>query len=94
LAVLVLPILFLLLLQPPLLLPFINLVSLTCAAVVALAAWWTSSERNSAYVNLWDLSGAYAFTGLAAAMLSEPQQVMEYCAGATDVSNAFENVER
>ena len=94
LAVLVSPILFLLLLRPPLLLPLISLVLLTCAAVFALAAWWTSSQRNSAYINLWDLSGAYAFTGFAAAMLSEPQQVMEFFAGPADVSNPFESVER
>lgn len=89
LAVVVLPFLLLLFAGPPLLLPLISVVSLTCAAVVALAAWWTSSKRNSARINLWDLSGAYAFTGFAAAMLSEPQQVMEFWAGSADAFSPF-----
>jgi hypothetical protein len=85
LAVLVSPTVFFLLARPPLLLPWISVVSLTCAAVVAFVAWWTSSERNSARVNLWDLSGAYAFTGFAAAMLSEPQQVVEFFVGHLEI---------
>jgi hypothetical protein len=92
LAAVVSPILLLVLARPPLLLPLISLVSLTCAAVAAVAAWWTSSERNSARINLWDLSGAYAFTGFAAAMISEPQQVIEFWAGPADVSIPLEKL--
>jgi hypothetical protein len=90
LAVLVLPILLLLLARPPLLLPLISAVSLTCAAVAALAAWWRSSGRNGPHFNLWDLSGAYAFTGFAAAMLSEPQQVVEFWNASVGISNPLE----
>ena len=92
LAAVVSPILLLVLARPPLLLPLISLVSLTCAAVAAVAAWWTSSARNSPQINLWDLSGAYAFTGFAAAMISDPQQVMEFWAGAAGVSIPLENL--
>jgi hypothetical protein len=92
LAVLVLPTLLLLLARPPRVLPLISVISLTCAAVAALAAWWRSSERNGARFNLWDLSGAYAFTGFAAAMLSEPQQVIEFWSASPEVPKPFEEV--
>jgi hypothetical protein len=92
LAAVISPIVILLLARPPLLLPLISLVLLTCAAVVAFAAWWTSSERYSARINLWDLSGAYAFTGFAAAMLSEPQQVMEFWAGPPEVPTSLDKL--
>ena len=93
LAAVVAPIVLLVLARPPLLLPLISLVSLMCAAVAAVAAWLTSSKRNSARINLWDLSGAYAFTGFAAAMISEPQQVMEFWTGPADASIPLEKLE-
>ena len=69
---------FLLFVKAPLVLPSISVVALASAAIVALAAWCTSADRNSAGISLWDVSGAYAFIGFAAGMLSDPQQVVEF----------------
>ena len=69
---------FLLLTRTPLLLPSMSLVALAISAIVALAAWCSSSDRHGAGLTLWDVSGAYAFIGFAAGMLSDPQQVLEF----------------
>jgi hypothetical protein len=61
-----------------LLLPLMSLIALVSAAVIALAAWCLSSNRHSAGITLWDVSGAYAFIGFAAGMLSDPRQVLEF----------------
>lgn len=71
------PIVFLFLVQPPLVLPSMSAFALVSAAVVALVAWCLSSKRQSKGITLWDVSGAYAFIGFAAGMFSDPQQVME-----------------
>jgi hypothetical protein len=68
---------FLLLTRTPLL-PSMSLVALAISAIVALAAWCLSSDRHGAGITLWDVSGAYAFIGSAAGMLSDPQQVLEF----------------
>ena len=69
---------FLLLARTPLLLPLMSLIALAVSAIVALAAWCLSSDRHGAGITLWDVSGAYAFIGFAAGMLSDPQQVLEF----------------
>jgi hypothetical protein len=73
-------IVILLVVRTPLVLPSLSLISIASAAMVALLAWCTSSERDCDRVTLWDVSGAYAFIGFAAGMLSEPEQVMEFLA--------------
>ena len=78
LALVVPPTCFSLLARTSLLLPLTSLIALASAAVIALAAWCLSSSRQSAGITLWDVSGAYAFVGFAAAMLSDPQQVLEF----------------
>jgi hypothetical protein len=55
-----------------------SLIALAISAIAALAAWWLSSDRHGAGITLWDISGAYAFIGFAAGMLSEPQQMLEF----------------
>ena len=77
LAVTVPPTGFLVVAQTPLFLPLMSLVALASAAAVALAAWSLSTDRHGAGITLWDVSGAYAFIGFAAGMLSDPQQVLE-----------------
>jgi hypothetical protein len=72
---------FFLFVRVPLVLPSISVVALAGAAFVALAAWGMPSDRNSTGVSLWDVSGAYAFIGFAAGMLSDPQQVVEFWSG-------------
>ena len=78
LALAVPPICFSLLARTSLLLPLMSLIALVSAAVIALAAWCLSSNRHSAGITLWDVSGAYAFIGFAAGMLSDPRQVLEF----------------
>jgi hypothetical protein len=78
LAVTIPPTGFLLLTRTPLLLPSMSLVALAISVIVALAAWCLSSDRHGAGLTLWDVSGAYAFIGFAAGMLSDPQQVLEF----------------
>lgn len=72
------PICFSLLAKTSPLLPLMSLIALVSAAVIALAAWCLSSDRHSAGITLWDVSGAYAFIGFAAGMLSDPRQVLEF----------------
>ena len=67
----------LLLARPPLVLPTISLVALAGAALIALAAWWTSSDPNSSAISLWDVCGAYAFIGFAAGAMSDPNELVE-----------------
>jgi hypothetical protein len=55
-----------------------SLMALAISAIAALAAWCSSSDRHGAGITLWDVSGAYAFIGFAAGMLSDPQQVLEF----------------
>ena len=78
LAVTVPPTDFLLLARTPLFTPSMSLIALTISAIVAPAAWCLSSDRHGAGITLWDVSGAYAFIGFAAGMLSDPQQVLEF----------------
>ena len=77
-AVAIPPIAFLFLVRPPLVLPSISVVALASAAIVALVAWCMSSKRQGRGITLWDVSGAYAFIGFAAGMLSDPHQVVEF----------------
>jgi len=67
----------------PLILPIISIICLATAAAVALAAWQTRARRQSESVTLWDVAGAMAFVGFAAAMLSKPENVLYAFAGAT-----------
>ena len=76
--VMLLPTGFLLLARTPLLLPSMSLIALAISAIAALAAWCSSSDRHGDGITLWDISGAYAFIGFAAGMLSDPQQVLEF----------------
>ena len=71
------PLLSALLFKPPFVLPSMSLISLTLAGVIALPAWARANKQDQARITLWDLSGLYAFLGFAAAMLSDPEHVME-----------------
>ena len=46
------------------------------AAIAAFAAWWVGARRHRDTVTLWDLAGACALIGCAAAMLSEPAAIL------------------
>jgi len=67
---------------PPLILPVISLVCLAAAVGTAVFAWRTHAEPQSTTVTSWDVAGAFAFAGFAAAMLSKPENVVYALAGA------------
>jgi hypothetical protein len=78
LAAVAVPLMILLLVvETPLVLALTSVVALASAAAIALTAWCVSADRNSPEISLWDVSGAYAFIGFAAGMLSDPHQVVE-----------------
>lgn len=66
------------LLDPALLLPVLSIVLFVGAAVAVIVARWVHSERNSGYVTLWDIAGAFTLMGCAAAIFSEPDQVAHF----------------
>ncbi len=70
----------LLLARPPAVLPTISVVALASAAMIALAAWWASSYRNSSGISLWDAAAAYAFIGFAAGAMSDPNELVRFFA--------------
>lgn len=78
----------LLVIGTPLILPSLSVISLASAGLVALAALWTAPNRECAHITLWDVSGAYAFVGFAAGMLSEPEHVMQFVALPANVHEA------
>jgi hypothetical protein len=67
----------LLLLKPPLVLASLSAFSLASAALVAFVAWGAASQRDCAHVTLWDVSGVYTCVGVAAAILSDPERMIE-----------------
>lgn len=66
------------LLDPALLLPVLSIVLFVGAAVAVIVARWVHAERNSGYVTLWDIAGAFTLMGCAAAIFSEPDQVAQF----------------
>lgn len=62
-------------LPSPLVLPALSLALLAGAALVALLAWRRPRPHRS-LLGYWDLAGALTFIGIAAALLSEPDQVL------------------
>jgi hypothetical protein len=71
------------LLPRPLVLPVLALIAIAGAATVSLIAWERGSVRHSPTVTAWDIAGALAFIGFAAAMLSDPEQVIDLTETAT-----------
>ena len=60
----------------PLILPILSLVALAVAALAALIAWASSPRRGEDTITAWDVAGAFALIGCGAAMLSEPENVL------------------
>jgi hypothetical protein len=58
-------------------LPLISLAAVALAAITALVAWVRRAKRHGDRVTMWDVSGALAFIGCAAAMLSRPDNVLQ-----------------
>jgi hypothetical protein len=64
------------LIPAPLVLPVFSLAFLGLSALVALFAWRTGAVSRSPTVTRWDVAGAFAFVGFAAAILSKPENVL------------------
>jgi hypothetical protein len=60
-----------------LLLPALGLFAMTSAATAAAYAWCTGAPRRGSGVTAWDVSGACVLAGIAAGMLSEPENVVQ-----------------
>ena len=60
-----------------LVLPSLSLVAIAAAALAALAAWSFGARRHANTVTLWDIAGAFVLIGCAAAMLSEPENILQ-----------------
>jgi hypothetical protein len=60
----------------PLVLPVIAFAAFAAAGLAALLAWLIRAKRRSNSLTPWDVAGACALIGCAAAMLSEPENVL------------------
>ena len=58
-------------------LPSVSLAAIAAAAAVGVAAWWFGARRHRDTITLWDIAGACALIGCAAAMLSEPESILQ-----------------
>jgi hypothetical protein len=67
--------LLVLFLPPPLILPAISTLLLAAAGGIALIAWRRPRPHQS-MLSYWDLAGAMTFIGIAAALMSEPDQAL------------------
>lgn len=67
--------LLVLFLPPPLILPAISTLLLIVAGGIALIAWRRPCPHQS-LLSYWDLAGAVTFIGIAAALMSEPDQAL------------------
>ena len=54
-----------------------SVVAMSIAIAIAAVAWWRKTARQSANVTLWDAAGAFMLIGCAAAMLSEPEVLLQ-----------------
>lgn len=57
--------------------PVICLTAFGLAALVGLAAWSLGARRDSDNVTAWDIAGVFVLVGCAAAMLSEPENILQ-----------------
>jgi hypothetical protein len=74
----VVPLILLITLVPSaLVLPVLSVVALMGATAIALWAWVSGARWQSDYVTRWDVAGAFAFIGFAAALLAEPEHVLQ-----------------
>ena len=67
----------------PLVLPTFCLVAIAGAAVASFVAWRRNAAPDSRNVTAWDVAGALAFVGCAAAIMSNPEQMIVLTENAT-----------
>ncbi len=79
-----LPLLLLATLLPrPLVLPTLCLIAIAGAGVASFVAWRRNTATESRNVTAWDVAGALAFIGCAAAIMSNPEQMLYLAEHAT-----------
>src|SRR2546421_6070857 len=66
------------LLEPGFVLPAFSILLFSDAAVAAIVARAIHIRINSENVTLWDIAGAFTMMGCAAAIFSEPDQVVRF----------------
>ena len=71
------------LLPRPLVLPTLCLVAIAGAGVASFVAWRRNAAADSRNVTAWDVAGALAFVGCAAAIMSNPEQMIVLAENAT-----------
>jgi hypothetical protein len=79
-----LPLLLLASLLPrPLVLPTLCLIAVAGAGIASFVAWRRNTATDSRNVTAWDVAGALAFVGCAAAIMSNPEQMFYFAENAT-----------
>jgi hypothetical protein len=79
-----LPLLLLASLLPrPLVLPTLCLIAIAGAGIASFVAWRRNAAADSRNVTAWDVAGALAFIGCAAAIMSNPEQMFYLAENAT-----------
>jgi hypothetical protein len=71
------------LLPRPLVLPTICLIAIAGAGVASFVAWRRNSAADSRNVTAWDVAGALAFVSCAAAIMSNPEEMIYLAENAT-----------
>jgi hypothetical protein len=66
------------LLEPGFVLPAFSILLFSDAAIAGIVARAIHTRRNSQNVTLWDIVGAFTMMGCAAAIFSEPDQVVRF----------------
>ena len=80
----VLPLLLLISVVPrPLVLPVLCLVAAAGACALSFLAWKRGTIDNPQRVTTWDVAGAFAFIGCAAAIMSNPEHLIYFADSAT-----------
>jgi hypothetical protein len=64
------------LLEPGFVLPAFSILLFSDAAIAAMVARAIHARNNSENITLWDIAGAFTMMGCAAAIFSEPDQVV------------------
>jgi hypothetical protein len=60
----------------PLVMPSLSAVLMFLAMLASALAWTCGSQRSGDAVTIWDIAGAFAFLGCAAAIFSRPESVL------------------
>jgi hypothetical protein len=76
------------LLPRPLVLPTLCIIAIVGSAAASLYAWTRDANRDANRVTPWDVAGALAFIGCAAAILSNPEQVAAHTTVLTALSDS------